>query len=261
MTEAVSWGISLSSLDSEKALPRALPECFSLVEMPGPALTPLLQRQLKLSYPNITGLYFREFPDSTVIREIFSQPPAIRNDLKTHLRKIISGAASLKSSGIMLDFGVERSFRNSALGTEITAFINSLSASLYHSGLNLLLPVRIPLPEELESAEPFLEFLKKQMLPQLGFSVDIHPHEFAGKNFNPGEIMRWLEFDAVLLRFVYEPRTGNRLVRKSIEPWLAACRNPGRPLQVMLAPLVQNPETLENELNLLSQLVSGLNNP
>jgi hypothetical protein len=232
--------------------------------MPGTALEPLKKKQLKLSYSNITELYFRELVEPTVSREIFSQTTAIRDGLKSHLREIIEATGNIKGSGIMLDFGIERSFYNTGntgLTGKISSFINGLSYSLYHSGIKLLLPVRIPLPEELDSAEPYLEFLKQLMLPQVGFSVDIHPHELAGKKFSPSDVMRWLEFDTMLLRFVYEPQTGNRLVHKSLQPWLEACREHCGKLRMVLAPLSRDRENIENELNLLAQLISGLNNP
>lgn len=219
------------------------------------------EKQLKLSYSNITELYFRELLEPTVTREIFSQSTAIRDGLKSHIRKTIEDTGNIRGSGIMLDFGIERCFSNPELTSKISSFINGLSYSLYHSETKLLLPVRVPLPEELDSAEPYLEFLKKLMLPQVGFSVDIHPHELAGKKFTPRDVMRWLEFDTVLLRFVYEPQTGNRLVHKSLEPWLKACREHCGQLRMVLSPLSRDRENIENELNLLAQLISGLNNP
>lgn len=261
MMENISWGISLSSLEHESALPRTLPECFSLVEMPGFTLEPLKKKQLKLSYSNITELYFRELLEPTVTREIFSQSTAIRDGLKSHIRKTIEDTGDIRGSGIMLDFGIERCFNNPELTRKVSSFINGLSHSLYHSETKLLLPVRVPLPEELDSAEPYLEFLKKLMLPQVGFSVDIHPHELAGKKFTPRDVMSWLEFDTVLLRFVYEPQTGNRLVHKSLAPWLEACREHCGQLRMVLSPLSRDRENIENELNLLAQLISGLNNP
>ena len=256
----INWGISFSSVESEESLPRDLPECFSLLELPGFLLSPLSKKQLRLSYPHISELFFRDMIDPAVSREIISQSDSIQNDLKIYLRKLISEADGINSSGILLDFAVERSFENPVLAEKIRTFINSFSNSLYHSDNKLLLPVRVPLLDSVKSPEQYLDFLKKQMLPQAGFSIDVHPHELAGKDFSPLQIMNWLEFDTVLLRFVYEPETGNRLVRKSIEPWIEYSKKHYDKLKIVFAPVFKHLETIENEINLFEELISGLNN-
>lgn len=261
MLKNITWGISFSSLESEEGLPRELPECFSLLELPGFLLSPLSSKQLKLSYPYISELFFRDMLNPSVSREIITQSSSIQNDLKLYLRKLITEAGNINSSGILLDFAIERSFENPDLSEKLKTFINSFSHSLYHSKNKLLLPVRVPLLESVKSPEQYLDFLKKQMLPQAGFSIDIHPHELAGKDFSPEEIMKWLEFDTVLLRFVYEPETGNRLVRKSIEPWIEYSRKHYDKLKIVFAPVFKHLETVENEINLFEQLISSLNNP
>lgn len=256
----ITWGISFSALESEEGLPRTLPECFSLLELPGFLLSPLSRKKLRLSYPHISELFFRDMLDPTVSREIFTQSSPIQNDLKLCLRKLIAEADVINSSGILLDFAIERSFENPDLFGKIKSFINSFSHSLYHSNNRLLLPVRVPLLESVKSPEQYLDFLKKQMLPQAGFSIDVHPHELAGKEFSPKDIMQWLEFDTVLLRFVYEPEIGNRLVRKSIEPWIEYSQQHYGKLKIVFAPVFKHLETIENEINLFEQLISSLNN-
>jgi hypothetical protein len=260
MYDNITWGVSFSSLESETGLPRALPKCFSLLELPGFLLSPLAKKQLKLSYPRISELFFRDMLDPTVAREIISQPASIRNGLKSYLRKLVAEADNIHSSGILLDFTVERGFEDTGLAAEFREFINGFSHAFYNSGCKLLFPVRIPFPEPVKSAEQYLEFLKRQMLPQAGFSLDIHPHELAGKDFSPEEIMRWLEFDTVLLRFVYEPETGNRLVSRSLEPWIEYFHKRGLESRIVFAPVFRNPEIIENEINLFEELISDLNN-
>ncbi len=260
MLENITWGISFSSLESEDSLPHGLPKCFSLLELPGFLLAPLSRKQLKLSYPYISELFFRDMIDPAASRGIINQSVFIQNDLKLYLCKLIAESGKINSSGILLDFDIEQSFGEPDLSAKIRKFINSFSHSLYHSGNKLLLPVRVPLLESVKSAEQYLEFLKKQMLPQAGFSIDIHPHELAGKEFSPREIMQWLEFDTVLLRFVYEPETGNRLVRKSIEPWIEYSRRYYGKLRIVFAPVFKHLETVENEINLFEQLILSLTN-
>jgi hypothetical protein len=257
----ITWGISFSALESEEALPGELPECFSLLELPGFLLSPLSSKKLRLSYPHILELFFRDMIDPGVSREIINQSASIQSDLKIHLRKLISEADDINSSGILIDFAIEQSFGDPELSEKIRNFINSFSNSFYHSSNKLLLPVRVPLLDSVESPEQYLDFLKKQMLPQAGFSIDVHPHELAGKDFSPEKIMKWLEFDTVLLRFVYEPETGNRLVRKSIEPWIEYSQHHYDKLKIVFAPVFKHLETIENEINLFEELISSLNNP
>ncbi|MDD5698455.1 MAG: hypothetical protein PHH77_07535 [Victivallaceae bacterium] len=261
MAENISWGISFSSLESADDLPRELPEDFSVLELPGFMLPLLAKKKLKLSYPHISGLFWRELLDPAVSREIITQSASIRNELQIQVRQLIAETGRLNSSGILLDFAIERGFGDPGLAEKIRAFINGFSHTLYHTNGKLLFPVRLPLAEGVESAEQYLEFLKKQMLPQAGFSLDLHPHELAARRFSPDEIMRWLKFDTVMLRFVYEPETGNRLVPKSIEPWLKYSRQHHDRLKIIFAPVGRHSETLENEINSLTQLIPGLNNP
>ena len=84
MLRNITWGISFSSLESEDGLPRELPECFSLLELPGFLLSPLSSKQLKLSYPHISELFFRDMLNPSVSREIISQSSSIQNDLKLY---------------------------------------------------------------------------------------------------------------------------------------------------------------------------------
>ena len=58
MSKNITWGISFSSFDSEESLPRELPECFSLLELPGFLLSPLSRKKLKLSYLADYGIVF-----------------------------------------------------------------------------------------------------------------------------------------------------------------------------------------------------------
>ena len=258
MLKNITWGISFASLESEKDLPQQLPECFSILELPGFMLPLLSKKQLKLSYSHISELFFRDLINPSVSREIINQTPSFQTNFKIALRKLISEADSVKSSGVSFDFAIEQSFENSALATKMKTFINSFSHCLYHSKNKLFFPVRVPLLAPAKSTEQYLEFLKNQMLPQAGFSLDIHPHELTSKDFMPSEIMKWLEFDTVLLRFVYEPGIGNRLVSKSIEPWISYSQHHYNKLKIIFAPVCKNLNAVENEINLFEELISKL---
>lgn len=260
MFKNIKWGISFNSLDNIRNLPRQLPECLSILELPGIMLEPLEQGKINPDYPNITELYFSDLLDSAVSREIISQNESIQDDFKELLRKLIAEAASLKSSGIFADFAIENSFNDMFEGDKVKNFIKSMAHALYNFEQRLLFPVRIPLIESVTSPEQYLEFIKKLMIPQAAFSLDIHPHELAGKDFSPETILKWLQFDTIMLRFIYEPETGNRLVKKSITPWIEHSEKHTKQLKIVFAPVFRQPDTLENEINLFEQLISNLNN-
>jgi hypothetical protein len=61
--------------------------------------------------------------------------------------------------------------------------------------------------------------LRNIMHPQIHLAVNIHPHELP-RDFSPSELFRWLKFEAELVRFIYEPETGNKLVRAPLLPWM-----------------------------------------
>ena len=82
MIKNVTWGISFGSFESEESLPRELPECFSLLELPGFLLSPLSRKKLKLSYSHIKELFFRDMIDPAVSREIITQSASIQKRIE-----------------------------------------------------------------------------------------------------------------------------------------------------------------------------------
>ncbi len=97
------------------------------------------------------------------------------------------------------------------------------------------------------------------MCPNIGFVLSVHPHELAGREFKPAEMLHWLRFDTRMIHFVYEPETGNRLVSRLITPWTELRREFRLDLPCLVLPLMSRPETLEHELPILKDLFSTFN--
>jgi hypothetical protein len=247
-------------MNSGETLPEKLPGLFTVLELPGYYLPKLFSHDVRLPRKNILQLYLRDLLSPSVTREVVMQTGPIRREFKNHFRKLIAESGQAGACGVSADFDFERTFRDSDYLDSLHTLLRSFYGTLHEAELDLVLPVRVPLVPEVETTESYLGTARKFMSNNLSFSLDIHPHELAGKEIDPESVLRWLRFDLSALRFVYEPETGNKLVPKLVEPWLDAVKKLMLSAQIVFVPVVHRRESLENELILLEELISGLNN-
>ncbi|MDD2403249.1 MAG: hypothetical protein PHI56_01745 [Victivallaceae bacterium] len=249
------FGISLLHLNEESEIP-LIPEIFRIVEFPGHYLNHAEKLQ-KLSQDFI----FNDLFPIALTREIALQNQRIQDNFLCQCSSLMDCSARLESSGIIVDFEVESGFSDQNYHNATTALLKKLAADLLRTASTLLLPVRFPFKSEAEgSSEKYLTTLKNLLSPQFGFVVNVYPHELAGKELDIQKLLHWLRFDTKAIRFVYEPETGNRLVKRLLTPWVKMIHSFGMDIPLIAAPMIEHSETLEYELLLLRDLFIDLHN-
>lgn len=250
-----NFGISLLHMPPETTIP-ALSEVFNAVELPGILLS------LDLALNKLPGnILFNGLLPVELTREIASQNNRIKQNFLERTAALLDTASQLGSNTVVVDFGLENCFADEARSDDTAVLIRQLSADLIRNNISMLLPVRVPFyPEANGSSEDYLNFLNKIMCPNIGFALNVYPHELAGRDIDFDEMLHWLRFNTRLVRFIYEPETGNRLVRKLLQPWFEIGTKYQWNCPYLVVPLMSRPETLENELVILREFFLTLNN-
>ncbi|MFA7230995.1 MAG: hypothetical protein WC071_06965 [Victivallaceae bacterium] len=255
------FGISLDYYPTNAELPAVFAKAMRVIELSGFFLTEDGQSaKIRKKLKSFERIFFRDALSPAMTREMPQQSGAILAEFKHHFRGLLKLASKLNSRGFSADFDIERAFSNDSYRQQMLSLLKCFYGELHASDLNLLLPVRVPFLPEVTSAEQYLDILKQLMFPNIKLSIDIHPHELAGKPFSPSELLHWLRFDTAVIRFVYEPETGNHLVEKLITPWLDWIKQSSMTCDVIFVPIVTRSESFENELIFLEELISGLKN-
>ncbi len=252
MTER--FGISLLHMPPECPLPQ-LNDVFGAVELSGA----LLNHSLPVG--KLPGVfYFNGLMPSELTREIGMQSDRIKTHFLQQMAVLLDAAGQLGATGVVVDFGLESCFEEPQRRYETVTLIKRLAADLLRNNLYLLLPVRVPfLAEAKGTSEAYLGFLTELMCPNIGFAIDVHPHELAGRELNLVDMLHWIRFDVRLVHFIYEPETGNRLVNRLLQPWLEVGREFQWQLPYLVMPLMSRSETVENELVVLREFFLTFN--
>lgn len=215
---SVNYGISLGHCHAYGDLIRGggLNKFFQGLEISGRALENKLAmdsfRKKPLKYRHLVEL----MPPS-VTRGISDQKPGIVKGFKEQFELSLEKLSYLGIEAIVVDFGLETAFSNPEFRAACLTLIKSFSHILYNRKMMLFLPVRIPFLDP-EFPEFLLAFVKDLMCPAVRLSLNIYPHELI-KGFSPEDLLRWFRFDIGVVRMIYEPEMGNRLVEKLILPW------------------------------------------
>ncbi len=256
--DGVTWGISLAHWDNLVTLPGDIPKCFRIIEFSSSLLPSLSGPAFRQGLTRFTGIYLRDLLDPAVSREVLDHSQKIINEFKSHFNHLISIAGKCGIAGFSTDFDLERALQHPQYAIQLAAILRIFAGAAYSADCEMLLPLRVPQPPGKFKTEDYLTFLTAAMLPQAGFSLDIHPHETAGKDSPCEEIVRWLGYDISVIRFVYEPETGNKLVTKLLEPWITAVKKRRCKIKAIFVPVCKEADAIENEMKILPGLISEL---
>ncbi len=229
---------------------------FSVVEIPGN----IINSREKMQFPQIkaaSSLHVRRLVESSVSRTITEHSEQLRKSFIAHFNSSIKIKRADMASAT-LDFGIERSFNNDQLRTNLIQFIKRLAPAIIPAPFPVFLPVRVPFHAGSRGSD-YTRFLRDLVISNCAFSLDIHPHELAGQTFDPALLLRPLRFDLGLVRFIYEPAIGNRLVEKLLAPWLEYLTIIEYRGDIIFCPASGDHEIFEHEYINLTQLCEKLN--
>ena len=229
---------------------------FSAVEIPGN----MINSNEKMQFPQIkaaSSLHIRRLVESSVSRTITEHSEQLVKSFIAHFNSSIQ-VKRPNISSTTLDFGIERSFNNEQLRTNLIQFIKRLAPAIITAKFPVLLPVRVPFHAGTKGVD-YTHFLRGLVISNCAFSLDIHPHELAGQTFDPASLLRPLRFDLGLIRFIYEPAIGNRLVEKLLIPWLEYLKTIEYRGDIIFCPASGDHEIFEHEYTNLTKLCVKLN--
>ena len=187
---------------------------------------------------------------------ILSAGRNIRNDF---IRTCKSIFRELAASGIRcgsLDFSLARILNDDDQLTMVSEILRKLHPVLLETGVTLLLPVRLPLPDK-ELIVKISKFLRDQMIANVKLRLEIWPHELK-PDFKPEDLAGTLRLETGSVVFCCNADTGNRLVRAHLTPWLRYFALNGFPGPFLFAPFSQNNRLAEIESEAFSKLTEEI---
>ncbi|OGV37658.1 MAG: hypothetical protein A2020_14905 [Lentisphaerae bacterium GWF2_45_14] len=245
------YGLSLAcSEDCEVPL---LPErsVFTSLELPGHFLEKNL-RQRKI--PRIVNMI--DIIPSSLARGVVDQDKKIIQNFKLQLADLITKMNAMGIFSFSMDNGMESVPGDSAHSEKLVSFIKSITPVLYEKKTFMNLPLRIP--ETFRgSSETYLKFKTDLMSPFIRFAVNVYPHELR-HDYSPDELLRFFRFDIGILRIMYEPEIGNRLVEKHVQPWVEYLEKNNFEGNLVFCPRTSSPESLADEISFLTEFIAGI---
>ena len=217
------------------------------------SLTPAAVRKLKKRFPEIhCGNFFT--PGQTSL--ILGAGRNIRNDFIRTCRRMIRDLASAGIRCCSLDFSLTNILRDDDRLAVVSEILRKLHPALFETGMSLLLPVRLPLPDP-EIIAGISAFLRERMITNLKLRLEIWPHVLK-PDFKPEVLAGTLRLETGSVVFCCNADAGNRLIRAHLTPWLRYFALNGFHGPILFAPFSQNNRLAVNESDAFSKLTEEI---
>ena len=168
-------------------------------------------------------------------------PMAGKNIQRDFIRACRARLPELTSAGIRccaLDFSLIQVLGDEIQRKALSQLLRQLHPILHDSGMTVLLPVRLPLPDP-KITEQITSFFREQMIPGLKLSLEIYPHQLK-PDFKPEDIAGTFRLETASVLFCCNADSGNRLLRVHLTPWLRYFALTGFPGPFLFCPLSRN---------------------
>ena len=217
------------------------------------SLSPAAVSKLKKRFPEIhCGCFFT--PEQTAL--ILNAGKNIRSDFirtcKTMFRELADRGIFCGS----LDFSLVNTLRDENQLAVVSEILRKLHPVLLETGVTLLLPVRLPLPDPSLIAG-ISRFLRDQMIANVKLRMEIWPHVLK-PDFKPEVLAGTLRLETGAMIFCCNADTGNRLVRPHLTPWLRYFALNGFHGPILFAPFSQNNRLAVLESEAFSKLTEEI---
>ena len=182
-----------------------------------------------------------------------------RNIQREFVRTCSGILRNLAADGIRygaLDFSLISVLQDEAGLKTVSDLLRQLHPVLLETGMTLLLPVRLPLPES-SLKERLTAFLRAQMISGLKFRLEIYPHEM-NPDFKPEDLAGTLRLETRSVLFCCNSDSGNRLVRAHLIPWLRYFALNAYPGPFFFGPLSRNNRLAAIESESCSKLIEEI---
>lgn len=254
---SIHYGISLGHCHAYGDLIRGggLNKFFEGLEIPGRALDNKLAMDSFRKKP-LRFRHLSELMPPSVTRGISDQRNGIIKGFKEQFELSLEKLSFLGVEALIVDFGLETAFSNPEFRAACLKLIRSFSHTLYTRKIMLFLPVRVPFLDP-EFPEFLLSFVRDVMCPGIRFSVNIYPHELI-KGFSPKDLLKWFRFDIGIVRMIYEPEMGNRLVEKLVLPWKDYLEENMNSAKMTFYPRISDRDYFLEETDKLKEMLSKM---
>lgn len=245
------YGLSLASSENCAMPLLSRGSALAYFELSGQTLEKKLSKRQLRSVINLMDV----IPSSTA-SGIVDQDRKIVQDFRLRLSELITRMNSQGIFSFTMDNGIEGVPGNPAHAEKLISFIKSLVPMLYEKKTFMNLPLRVPEISK-GSAEKYLKFKTDLMSPYIRFAVNIYPHDLK-RDYSPEDLLRFFRFDLGIVRIMYEPEIGNRLVEKHVEPWVEYLKKNHFNGPLLFCPRISNEESLTDEIAFLTEFLATM---
>jgi hypothetical protein len=230
-------GISSSIKDIDQCL-HTLEESFLYdIEIPGVWLdTPGILDKIEESKLNIVGV--TNLIESSVSASIADYNKTIQQGFIEKLILLMNRLEGLYIDRFSIETGFETIFKDPNKVAKRVTLLKNIAPYLYRKNIEMVIPVRIPGISEIPRGK-YASFLRGSMCSNIKLALNIHPHETL-KIGDPYKLLEEFRFFIKTVSFVYEPETGNTLVKKLIDPWFEALAKLDYEGDIIFHPRVSN---------------------
>jgi len=209
-----------------------------------------------LATKNLKIANVRDFIEKNLSVNVCDQTDKMKKEFISCFRaKLESFSEKFMERGksLSMDFSIENGLDSPLFEDSRIELVKKIALILYGGNTGFLVNARIPSAGKLSPAY-LNSFLVKLMSANVSLSVDIHPHEVARKD-DVDEIFRPFRFTAGQVNLVYEAESGNMLVEKLLDIWLAVLRKFDYRHSLIFCPVIKNPSHFISEMNRLGEML------
>ena len=272
MKNNLQFGISISDKieDIKGALLAIKNSNFNSIILPGSTIdnksTQTLESYKQILYGDIDSecppphiALVNDLTLPNISREVATQSRNIIDNFLVHFKNNIKILNEFNIQQCSINIAPENDFKNPEKRAQKIALLKRLSPLLIGDNITLLLPVRIPLDDSVD-IDDYITFLRDVMSPNIKLSLNIHPHEIRDLEIIAKSISK-IRYFLNAVTFIYEPETGNALVKKLILPWLEELEKICYNKPIFLLPRTTSNSVFNKELEKIATLYGSMPNP
>ncbi|MBQ9337948.1 MAG: hypothetical protein IJS14_11705 [Lentisphaeria bacterium] len=256
----VSFGFASARLE---LTPERFAECadrknFRAAELPSEYLAGLPVNELENLRKRYPVLHCGNLLTPSLATLILDAGRNMQREFVRTCAGIFRRMADLKLPAAALDFSLQQTLRDAGRRKILSGLLRELHPALHETGVTLLLPVRLPLPDPAWK-ETVTGFLRGTMIPRLKLRLEIYPHELK-QDFSPEDLAGTFRLETGSVLFCCNADCGNRLLRQHLTPWMRYYALTGFPGPFLFCPFSQENRLAAAESESYSRLVEELSN-
>ena len=196
----------------------------------------------------------RDIINPITTRSVWEATAAIKADFYNHFNTLSGRSLRQGCRFITLDLDLTVNYapENDQRERLLRSF-KGLYRGLMENNLILLMPLRFPAADSRDTWGITRRFLFDSLNDRVKIVLDVHPHEISDP-VKVREILQKIKMQLRMIRLVYEPETGNRIIKPHIEMCLNHSIVYPSAVPFLFAPQLRNGNAAIAEIEYLNQL-------